>query len=153
MEVFIVLGKSMVVVDYVYMLDVLEKVLQVVCLYCVGKLWCVFGCGGDRDKGKCLLMGVIVEEFVDVVVVMDDNLCIEELCVIINDILVGMLDVGYVKVMEGCVEVVICVVMQVKENDVVLVVGKGYEDYQIVGNQCLDYFDCVMVVCLLGVIV
>lgn len=80
-------------------------------MYCVGKLWCVFGCGGDCDKGKCLLMGVIVEEFVDVVVVMDDNLCIEELCVIINDILVGMLDVGYVKVMEGCVEVVICVVM------------------------------------------
>lgn len=153
MEVFIALGKLMVVVDYVYTLDVLEKVLQVVCLYCVGKLWCVFGCGGDCDKGKCLLMGVIVEEFVDVVVVMDDNLCIEELCVIINDILVGMLDVGYVKVMEGCVEVVICVVMQVKENDVVLVVGKGYEDYQIVGNQCLDYFDCVMVVCLLGVIV
>lgn len=80
-------------------------------MYCAGKLWCVFGCGGDRDKGKRLLMGVIVEEFVDVAVVTDDNSRIEESRVIINDILAGMLDVGYVKVMEGRVEAVICVVM------------------------------------------
>lgn len=153
MEVFIALGKSTVVVDYAYTSDVLEKVLQAARLYCAGKLWCVFGCGGDRDKGKRLLMGVIVEEFVDVAVVTDDNSRIEESRVIINDILAGMLDVGYVKVMEGRVEAVICVVMQVKENDVVLVAGKGYEDYQIVGNQRLDYFDRVTVARLLGVIV
>ncbi|MEN1550848.1 hypothetical protein AAIH73_34420, partial [Pseudomonas aeruginosa] len=64
---------------------------------------------------------------------------------IINDILAGMLDAGYAKVMEGRAEAVTCAVMQAKENDVVLVAGKGHEDYQIVGNQRLDYSDRVTV--------
>lgn len=57
MEVFFVMGVVNLVVDYVYMLDVLEKVLLSVKFYIMGKVWCVFGCGGDRDKGKWLLMG------------------------------------------------------------------------------------------------
>ena len=86
-------------------------------------------------------MGAIAEEFADVVVVTDDNPRTEEPHAIINDILAGMLDAGYAKVMEGRAEAVTCAVMQAKENDVVLVTGKGHEDYQIVGNQRLDYSD------------
>ncbi|GAA58097.1 UDP-N-acetylmuramoyl-L-alanyl-D-glutamate--2 6-diaminopimelate ligase, partial [Clonorchis sinensis] len=56
-----------------------------------------------------------------------------------------MLDAGHAKVMEGRAEAVTCAVMQAKENDVVLVAGKGHEDYQIVGNQRLDYSDRVTV--------
>lgn len=56
------------------------------------------------------------------------------------------------KAMEGRAEAVTCAVMQAKENDVVLVAGKGHEDYQIVGNQRLDYSDRVTVARLLGVI-
>lgn len=114
----------------------------VVCLW----LWC------DRDKGKRPLMGAIAEEFADVAVVTDDNPRTEEPRAIINDILAGMLDAGHAKVMEGRAEAVTCAVMQAKENDVVLVAGKGHEDYQIVGNQRLDYSDRVTVARLLGVI-
>ena len=126
--------------------------LQAARLHCAGKLWCVFGCGGDRDKGKRPLMGAIAEEFADVAVVTDDNPRTEEPRAIINDILAGMLDAGHAKVMEGRAEAVTCAVMQAKENDVVLVAGKGHEDYQIVGNQRLDYSDRVTVARLLGVI-
>ncbi len=86
-------------------------------------------------------MGAIAEEFADVAVVTDDNPRTEEPRAIINDILAGMLDAGHAKVMEGRAEAVTCAVMQAKENDVVLVAGKGHEDYQIVGNQRLDYSD------------
>ncbi|EOR5412498.1 UDP-N-acetylmuramoyl-L-alanyl-D-glutamate--2,6-diaminopimelate ligase, partial [Escherichia coli] len=82
----------------------------------------------------------------------DDNPRTEEPRAIINDILAGMLDAGHAKVMEDRAEAVTCAVMQAKENDVVLVAGKGHEDYQIVGNQRLDYSDRVTVARLLGVI-
>ncbi len=72
-------------------------------------------------------MGAIAEEFADVAVVTDDNPRTEEPRAIINDILAGMLDAGYAKVMEGRAEAVTCAVMQAKENDVVLVAGKGHE--------------------------
>lgn len=66
------------------------------------------------------------------VVVTDDNPRTEEPRAIINDILAGMLDAGQAKVMEGRAEAVTNAIMQAKENDVVLVAGKGHEDYQIV---------------------
>jgi UDP-N-acetylmuramoyl-L-alanyl-D-glutamate--2,6-diaminopimelate ligase len=78
MEVFSAPGKPTVVVDYAHTPDALEKALQAARLHCSGKLWCVFGCGGDRDKGKRPLMGAIAEEFADIVVVTDDNPRTEE---------------------------------------------------------------------------
>lgn len=152
MEVFSAPGKPAVVVDYAHTPDALEKALQAARLHCSGKLWCVFGCGGDRDKGKRPLMGAIAEEFADIVVVTDDNPRTEEPRAIINDILAGMLDAGHAKVMEGRAEAVTNAVMQAKENDVVLVAGKGHEDYQIVGNRRLDYSDRVTVARLLGAV-
>ncbi|MGT9188940.1 UDP-N-acetylmuramoyl-L-alanyl-D-glutamate--2,6-diaminopimelate ligase [Salmonella enterica] len=141
-----------VVVDYAHTPDALEKALQAARLHCAGKLWCVFGCGGDRDKGKRPLMGAIAEEFADIVVVTDDNPRTEEPRAIINDILAGMLDAGQVRVMEGRAEAVTNAIMQAKDNDVVLIAGKGHEDYQIVGTQRLDYSDRVTAARLLGVI-
>ncbi|EHC75609.1 UDP-N-acetylmuramoylalanyl-D-glutamate [Salmonella enterica subsp. enterica serovar Minnesota str. A4-603] len=177
MEVFTAPGKPTVVVDYAHTPDALEKALQAARLrpfsqrpparlHCAGKLWCVFGCGGDRDKGKRPLMGAIAEEFADIVVVTDDNPRTEEpraaanprteepraIIAIINDILAGMLDAGQVRVMEGRAEAVTNAIMQAKDNDVVLIAGKGHEDYQIVGTQRLDYSDRVTAARLLGVI-
>ncbi|ENL8727468.1 UDP-N-acetylmuramoyl-L-alanyl-D-glutamate--2,6-diaminopimelate ligase [Citrobacter amalonaticus] len=152
MEVFSAPGKTTVVVDYAHTPDALEKALQAARLHCTGQLWCVFGCGGDRDKGKRPLMGAIAEEFADVVVVTDDNPRTEEPRAIIDDILAGMLDAGRAKVMEGRAEAVTNAIMQAKDNDVVLVAGKGHEDYQIVGTQRLDYSDRVTAARLLGVI-
>ena len=152
MEVFTAPGKPTVVVDYAHTPDALEKALQAARLHCTGKLWCVFGCGGDRDKGKRPLMGAIAEEFADVPVVTDDNPRTEEPRAIINDILAGMLDAGRARVVEGRAEAVTSAIMQAKENDVVLLAGKGHEDYQIVGTRRLDYSDRVTAARLLGVV-
>lgn len=152
MEVFSAPGKPTVVVDYAHTPDALEKALQAARPHCNGKLWCVFGCGGDRDKGKRPLMGAIAEEFADVVVVTDDNPRTEDPQTIINDILVGMLDAGRAIAMPGRAEAVTNAIMQAGESDVVLLAGKGHEDYQIVGNRRLDYSDRVTAARLLGVI-
>lgn len=71
--------------------DALEKALSAARLHTKGKLWCVFGCGGDRDKGKRPLMGAIAEQESDVVVITDDNPRSEEPQAIINDIMAGWL--------------------------------------------------------------
>lgn len=152
MEVFSAPGKATVVVDYAHTPDALEKALQAARLHCTGKLWCVFGCGGDRDKGKRPLMGAIAEEFADVVVVTDDNPRTEEPKAIINDILAGMLEPGRARAVEGRAEAVTSAIMQAREDDVVLIAGKGHEDYQIVGNRRLDYSDRVTAARLLGVV-
>ncbi|EOC1428794.1 UDP-N-acetylmuramoyl-L-alanyl-D-glutamate--2,6-diaminopimelate ligase [Cronobacter dublinensis] len=152
MEVFSAPGKPTVVVDYAHTPDALEKALQAARLHCAGKLWCVFGCGGDRDKGKRPLMGAIAEQFADVVVVTDDNPRTEDPKAIIADILTGMLDAGRARVVEGRAEAVTNAIMQASENDVVLVAGKGHEDYQIVGTRRLDYSDRVTAARLLGAV-
>ncbi|ATF94153.1 UDP-N-acetylmuramoyl-L-alanyl-D-glutamate--2,6-diaminopimelate ligase [Cedecea neteri] len=152
MEVFNTAGKPTVVVDYAHTPDALEKALQAARLHCSGKLWCVFGCGGDRDKGKRPIMGGIAEQYADVVVVTDDNPRTEEPKSIVDDILTGMLDAGRAHVVLGRAEAVTNAIMQAKENDVVLLAGKGHEDYQIVGNRRLDYSDRVTAARLLGVV-
>jgi UDP-N-acetylmuramoyl-L-alanyl-D-glutamate--2,6-diaminopimelate ligase len=152
MEVFNAPGKPTVVVDYAHTPDALEKALEAARLHCLGQLWCVFGCGGDRDKGKRPLMGGIAEQFADRVVVTDDNPRTEEPQAIIADILTGLLDAGRALVIHGRAEAVTSAIMQAKEQDVVLVAGKGHEDYQLVGNRRLDYSDRTTVARLLGVI-
>lgn len=151
MEVFSAPGKPIVVVDYAHTPDALEKALRAARLHCKGKLWCVFGCGGDRDRGKRPLMGAVAGQFADVVVVTDDNPRSEEPRAIIRDILAGMPDAGGARVVEGRAEAVTNAIMQAQENDVVLLAGKGHEDYQIVGARRLDYSDRVTAARLLGV--
>ena len=151
MEVFSSPAKPTVVVDYAHTPDALEKALEAARLHCKGKLWCVFGCGGDRDKGKRPLMGAIAEQFSDVVVITDDNPRSEDPAAIVADILTGLLDPGRARVVAGRAQAVTNAIMQAKEEDIVLVAGKGHEDYQIVGNRRLDYSDRETVARLLGV--
>ncbi|XPE54936.1 glutamate ligase domain-containing protein [Shigella flexneri] len=131
MEVFTA-GKPTVVVDYAHTPDALEKALSAARLHTKGKLWCVFGCGGDRDKGKRPLMGAIAEQESDVVVITDDNPRSEEPQAIMNDIMAGLVDTALPD--PGRAEAVTFAVMQAKPDDVVLVAGKGHEDYQLVGS-------------------
>lgn len=152
MEVFSAPGKPTVVVDYAHTPDALEKALEAARLHCKGQLWCLFGCGGDRDKGKRPLMGAIAEQFADVVVITDDNPRSEEPGAIVKDILSGLLDPGRARVVAGRAQAVTNTVMQAQPDDIVLVAGKGHEDYQIVGNHRLDYSDRLTVARLLGVI-
>lgn len=150
MEVFRAAGKPTVVVDYAHTPDALEKALAAARLHCQGKLWCVFGCGGDRDKGKRPLMGAIAEQYADIAVITDDNPRTEDPAAIVEDILAGMLNAGQAHVIQGRAEAVTSAIMQAKENDVVLVAGKGHEDYQIVGHRRLDYSDRTTAMALLG---
>lgn len=152
MEVFNAPGKATVVVDYAHTPDALEKALAAARLHCKGQLWCVFGCGGDRDKGKRPLMGGIAEQLADRVVVTDDNPRSEEPQAIVADILSGLLDAGHAQAIHGRAEAVTSAIMQAKADDVVLIAGKGHEDYQLVGNRRLDYSDRVTVARLLGVV-
>lgn len=151
MEVFTAPGKPTVVVDYAHTPDALEKALAAARLHCKGQLWCVFGCGGDRDKGKRPLMGAIAEQFADVVVITDDNPRSEDPAAIVADVLTGLLDPGRARVVAGRAQAVTNAVMQAKDGDIVLVAGKGHEDYQIIGQQRLDYSDRLTVARLLGV--
>ncbi|OVZ96132.1 UDP-N-acetylmuramoyl-L-alanyl-D-glutamate--2,6-diaminopimelate ligase [Yersinia frederiksenii] len=151
MEVFNAPGKPTVVVDYAHTPDALEKALAAARLHCKGQLWCVFGCGGDRDKGKRPLMGGIAEQLADRVVVTDDNPRSEEPQAIVADILAGLMDAGRAMAIHGRAEAVTSAIMQANEDDVVVIAGKGHEDYQLVGNRRLDYSDRVTVARLLGV--
>ncbi|MDC9580997.1 UDP-N-acetylmuramoyl-L-alanyl-D-glutamate--2,6-diaminopimelate ligase [Xenorhabdus sp. PR6a] len=152
MEVFSAAGHPTVVVDYAHTPDALEKALSAARLHCKGKLWCVFGCGGDRDKGKRPLMGGVAEQGADRVIVTDDNPRSEEPQTIVADILQGFIDPGQAIVIHGRAEAVTSAIMQAREDDVVLVAGKGHEDYQLVGHRRLDYSDRLTAACLLGVI-
>ncbi|MGP1947289.1 MAG: UDP-N-acetylmuramoyl-L-alanyl-D-glutamate--2,6-diaminopimelate ligase [Arsenophonus sp. NC-PG7-MAG3] len=153
MEVFTSLGRPTVVVDYAHTPDALEKVLISLRLHYRSKLWCVFGCGGDRDKGKRALMGSVAEQYADIVVVTDDNPRSEEPKAIIDDILSGFLDAGRAIPIIGRVKAITTVIMQANTDDVILIAGKGHENYQIIGDRRLDYSDRFTVAQLLGVMV
>ncbi|EKT55930.1 UDP-N-acetylmuramoyl-L-alanyl-D-glutamate--2,6-diaminopimelate ligase [Providencia sneebia] len=152
MEVFSAPDKPTVVVDYAHTPDALEKALAAARLHCQGQLWCVFGCGGDRDKGKRPLMGAAAEEYADKVIITDDNPRSEEPMDIIQDIMAGILDSSRVQAIPGRAEAVTSAIMQADPDDVIVIAGKGHEDYQIIGHLRLDYSDRLTVARLLGVI-
>jgi UDP-N-acetylmuramoyl-L-alanyl-D-glutamate--2,6-diaminopimelate ligase len=139
MEVFPVNGKASVVVDYAHTPDALEKVLLSAKFHTEGKVWCVFGCGGDRDKGKRPLMGQAAEAGADNIVITTDNSRSEAPEAIANDIKAGL------KHQEKAVsiadrEAAICYCLDNADNgDIIVVAGKGHEDYQIIGNKKTNY--------------
>ena len=100
-----------------------------------GRLWCVFGCGGDRDTGKRPLMGEIAERLADFVVLTDDNPRSEDPLNIIEDIQRGMQLVDAVYVRRDRRAAIQFAIQHAEVGDVVLVAGKGHEDYQLVGNE------------------
>lgn len=116
-------------VDYAHTPDALEQVLLAIRAHVgAGHLWVVFGCGGDRDKGKRPLMGEVAQGCADHVVVTSDNPRSEQAQQIIDDILVGMSQP--VKVVNDRRAAIEWALAHAKEGDMVLVAGKGHEDYQ-----------------------
>ena len=150
MEVFKKQGHASAVVDYAHTPDALQKALEAARQHCQGKLWCIFGCGGDRDKGKRPLMGAIAEEFADRVVITDDNPRSENPTAITQDILSGLVDPSRAEVIAGRAQALTSVLQRAAEQDIVLIAGKGHEDYQIIGQQRIDYSDRVTVATFLG---
>ncbi|MGO4890806.1 UDP-N-acetylmuramoyl-L-alanyl-D-glutamate--2,6-diaminopimelate ligase [Flavobacterium sp. W21_SRS_FM6] len=139
MELFSHPGRATIVVDYAHTPDALEKSLLAVRQHCQGQLWCVFGCGGDRDTGKRPLMGAIAERLADRVVITDDNVRSEEPKRIVEDILQGCRDPQTILVEHSRTKAIEIAAQQCTEHDFILVAGKGHEDYQIIGHQSQAY--------------
>jgi UDP-N-acetylmuramoyl-L-alanyl-D-glutamate--2,6-diaminopimelate ligase len=132
-------GQPLVVVDYAHTPDALEKVLQALREHTQGKLVCVFGCGGDRDRGKRPQMGRIAEQLADVVILTNDNPRHEDPAAIINEIASGMQTTP--SAVPDRTQAIRVALSGACAGDIVLVAGKGHEDYQQVGDRRLDYSD------------
>lgn len=135
------LRRPLVVVDYAHTPDALEKALIALRAHCRGQLWCVFGCGGERDRGKRPQMGAIAARLAERVVLTDDNPRHEDGDAIIAEILTGISDSAHLKVERDRTRAVAYAIGAAVPGDVVLVAGKGHEADQIVGDRCLPYSD------------
>lgn len=123
-----------VVVDYAHTPGALEQVLSALRAHCTGQLWCVFGCGGDRDRGKRSLMGACAEALADRIVITDDNPRSESPAAIVADIISGLQRKEQVKIEHDRARAIRWVIQSATAQDLVLVAGKGHENYQIVGT-------------------
>jgi UDP-N-acetylmuramoyl-L-alanyl-D-glutamate--2,6-diaminopimelate ligase len=141
-------GRPLVIVDYAHTPDALEKILASLREHARGRLVCVFGCGGDRDRGKRPLMGAIAEQLADEVILTDDNPRTEAPERIIEDIRVGMKRAP--QVIRERAQAIAAAVTNAGTDDIVLVAGKGHEDYQQVGTTRLPYSDRTAVRKILG---
>ncbi len=141
MELFARPGKAKVVVDYAHTPDALEKALSALQVHCQGQLWAIFGCGGNRDAGKRPMMADIAERLADRVILTDDNPRGERPAAIIADMQLGLKQPQNVIVEHDRFKALAFALEQASENDIVLLAGKGHEDYQVIGNQTVHYSD------------
>lgn len=139
-----------VVIDYAHTPDALENALQALREQTRGKLWCVFGCGGDRDAGKRPMMGAIASRLADHVVVTSDNPRSENPDTIIADITASMGRNHQIMVDRRAA--IAHAIEQAAPGDIVLVAGKGHETYQEIKGVRHAYSDVDVVTTLLGAV-
>ena len=133
-----------VIVDYAHTPDGLENVLKTARSITEGKLWVVFGCGGDRDNKKRPIMGRIALELADRVVVTSDNPRTEDPAVIIDEIAEALKDVPEGKSVELIAErrdAIYHALSEAAANDVIMIAGKGHENYQILADKTIHFDD------------
>jgi UDP-N-acetylmuramoyl-L-alanyl-D-glutamate--2,6-diaminopimelate ligase len=123
----------LVIVDYAHTPHALQSILQGVRRHCQGELWLVFGCGGDRDRGKRPLMGRIAEKFADQVVLTDDNPRLEDGSWIIKEILRGFADPD-VRIERDRRKAIQLAIQHALPNDLVVIAGKGHETMQEIND-------------------
>lgn len=133
--------RPLVIVDYAHTPDALEQTLGTLRAHAAGHLVCVFGCGGERDRGKRPLMGGIAARLADRVIVTDDNPRGEDAGAIVADILAGMPADVSVAVVSDRAEAIRMAITEADAGDVVLVAGKGHENYQEIGGRRLPFSD------------
>jgi len=150
MEAFGGGAQPLVLVDYAHSPDALAKVLDAARAHARGRLFCVFGCGGDRDAGKRPLMGAIAESHADLVVLTDDNPRTESPRAILEQILAGMREPQGAQVIADRAEAIHFALAEADAGDVVVIAGKGHEDYQVVGTETRPFSDRAVVLDALG---
>lgn len=131
-----------VVVDYAHTPDALMQALNALRKHCKAqRLWCVFGCGGNRDKGKRPLMGQVAAQLADQVVVTTDNPRDENPDDIINEICAGMTAQNQVSVIGDRATAIQFAIASAGPGDVILLAGKGHENYQEIAGQRFFFSD------------
>ncbi|NEP09813.1 MAG: UDP-N-acetylmuramoyl-L-alanyl-D-glutamate--2,6-diaminopimelate ligase [Symploca sp. SIO2C1] len=130
-----------VIVDYAHTPDSLQNLLKAARPFIQGRIICVFGCGGDRDRTKRPQMGKIAAELADVPVVTSDNPRTEDPEGILQDILEGIPSTVEPMVISDRATAIRRAILQAKPGDGVLIAGKGHEDYQILGTEKIHFDD------------
>ena len=134
-------GQPLVVVDYAHTPDALEQALSSLRAHTPGRLTCVFGCGGDRDRGKRPQMAAIAEHGADRVIVTDDNPRSEDGDAIVADILAGFGARERIEVQRDRAAAIALALAGAGADDIILVAGKGHEAYQEVQGRRLPFDD------------
>ena len=130
-----------VIVDYAHTPDSLENLLKASRPFIPGKMICVFGCGGDRDRTKRPKMGKIAAELADIAVVTSDNPRTEDPQRILEDVLAGIDPQTHPIVIGDRAQAILTAILQAQPGDGVLIAGKGHEDYQILGTEKVHFDD------------
>ncbi len=134
-------NKPVVVVDYAHTEQALSAVCQSIAEHFSGNLWCVFGCGGDRDRSKRPLMAKVAEKYANKIIVTTDNPRHEDPQSIINEVLTGFSSLENVEAVLDRRQAIDIAITNAKPGDVVLLAGKGHETSQIVGDVHIAFDD------------
>jgi UDP-N-acetylmuramoyl-L-alanyl-D-glutamate--2,6-diaminopimelate ligase len=140
MEVFNIQGAK-AIVDYAHTPDALENALRTLSeIEGRGRIITVFGCGGDRDKTKRPLMGAVAEKYSDKIIITNDNPRTEDPESIASDIVDGI-KLNNHQIILDREQAIVNAVTQSEDNDIILIAGKGHEDYQIIGKDKNSFSD------------
>ena len=142
---------AQVVVDYAHTPGALASALTSLRSVTRGRLLCVFGCGGDRDRGKRALMAKAAEQYADGIWVTDDNPRTELPSQIFDDIRAGFSAADLVNFVHDRAQAIAAAVASLEAGDLLLVAGKGHEDYQLIGSQRRHFSDREQVAELLAI--
>lgn len=135
----------LVIVDYAHKPDALAQVLEALRTHCTGRLWCVVGCGGDRDRGKRPIMAEIGERLSDYLYLTQDNPRTEDPKQIMAEMLEGLKHPKKAIVEYDRKKAIELTIAKAKPKDIVVIAGKGHEDYQIIGTEKIPFSDQIVV--------
>jgi len=133
-------GRPTVVVDYAHSPGALSQLLTSLRTYTDAQLWFLFGCGGDRDRGKRAAMGQEASQLADRVVLTSDNPRDEDPDQILTDIAKGMSTTAQASIPQRNLAIAYAIA-QASAQDLVVIAGKGHETHQIVGDQVIPFSD------------
>ena len=134
-------AQPLLVIDYAHTPDALQQALRALRAHCAGRMWCVFGCGGERDAGKRPQMGALAAELADRVLLTDDNPRGEDGDAIVAAIRAGMPANSAVLVERDRARAIAMAVHEARAGDVVLIAGKGHETYQEIAGATRPFDD------------
>ncbi len=142
---------SLIIIDYAHTPIALKNILLESRKYCQGKLWCIFGCTGNRDKNKRPIMGSIAKKYSDIIIITNDDVYYENEISIINDIKLGINNFNNVFIILNRILAIKFAIKNSSKYDVILIAGKGHENFHFIFGKKIKYSDKYWVSKLLGI--